>query len=495
MKKKYYISFLLLGSLLIFLILPAINYHTDQWRVLHHDYHSSYKGISPNKTFLKVLYLLHQKEQIDTLLMGSSRSGYMDSKLISENAYNMKFNFALAKMHLHNLKTLLKNNITINNLWLGVNDYVIWKDPIDHKSDFQRKLYQPNILNQLDTYAFYLLKKIDDRDIGILTGKYNLYPSEESTNPDKVNMKTAKARERYTVSHAKTWREKMTMIKPTLLGYKDNSYRIDEAIKEISDIAALCKQHDINLTVFMYPSYYKTYLQFNQFKIEEFKRKLASVVNFHDFYMLNEIALDELKWQDSSHFHASIGSYMIKKIKQNTFLIKQNTIEEHLQKNRKKISHILTKNIPIDYIYQFNSHIDLNTLTPIFDIALDIDKISTNDQCVLEKKKGFVQVNTFGPDPILILDTFHPHSENIILNCIIESKEKTMFQIYYKLKKESPYNEMDTYRIPLKKGLNKFNLLIPSSYLHHRIRVDIADKLGIYKINNFSLYETGDSNE
>ena len=490
MRKKYYIPFLLFGSMLIFSILPAINYHTDQWRVLHNDYNSSYRGISPNKAFLKVLYLLDNKDKYDTLLMGSSRSGYMDAGLISENAYNMKFNFALAKMHLHNLKTLLKHKVKIKNLWLGVNDYVIWKNPENHEFDFQRKLYKDNLIEQLDTYSFYLLKKIDGRDIGILTGKYNLYPSEELTNPDKANMKTAKAREKYAISHPRKWKEKMTWIRPTLLGYKDDHYRIDEAIQEISDIKVLCEQNDINLTVFMYPTYYKTYLQFNQFKIEEFKRKLASVIDFHDFYMLNEIALDQLNWQDSSHFNASTGTYLIKSIKDNTFLMTQNTIESHLQEKRKKITNLLVKELPIDYVYQFNTHMDLSILTPIFNLIENQNDFEKNDQFTLASKKSFIQMLVLNPDPILILNAMHPHSENIILNAKIESQEETTFQIYYKHNKEAQYNEKNTYRVPLHKGLNEFNLLIPSKYLHHHIRVDMVGKVGMYRITHFSLYET-----
>lgn len=490
MKKKYYILSLLTGALLIFFSLPLANYYTDQWRVLHHDYNNSYRGISPNKSFLKVKYLLDNKEKYDTILMGSSRSGYMDSRLISENAYNMKFNFALAKIHLHNLKTLLKNKVKFKNLWLGINDYAIWKNPNDHESDFQRKMYKDNYLDQLDTYSFYLLKKIDSRDIKIFQEKYRLYPSEELTNPDKANMKTARSREKYAITHPSIWIKRMTYIKPTLLGYSDDTYRIDKSVNELKKIKILCEQNHIKLTAFIYPSYYKTYLQFNQYKIEEFKKKLSTVLDFYDFYELNDISLNELNWQDSSHFHASIGDYIIKSIQENRFLVTKENIDSHIKTTRRSIKNVIKKPLPIKYIYKFNGNIDLNYLKSIFDLKDKKYKFSKNDQFELSKDEDSIIFTAKNIDPTLILDKTISESENIILTCKIESDKRTTFQIFYKKTDQSEYNEKDAFNVSLKKGLNEFNLLIPSKYLNNELRIDLVNNIGTYRIKEFSIYSS-----
>ena len=488
MKKKYYISFVLVGALLIFISLPIINYNIDQWRVLHHDYETSYRGISPNKSFLKTAYLLDNKEKYDTILMGSSRSGYMDAGLISENAYNMKFNFALAAMHLHNLKLLLANNVKIKKLWLGVNDYVIWKDPKDHESDFQRRTFKNNFYDQLDTYSFYLLKGLNGRDIKILEGKYPLMRSEELTKPDKINMETARAREKYALEHPTFWIDKMTTIKPTLLGYKDDKYRIDKAISEIEAIKKICEKNDIELTVFMYPIYYKTYLSFNQYKIEEFKKKLASVVDFYDFYELNEISLDEFKWQDSSHFHASIGDYIIKSIQENKFLVHQDNINDRITETRKLITNVIHKPLPIKYLYKFNPHIDTSSLKRVFDLSKEENGIAKKNQLSLQWYEDHIKLDAQSIDPFFILNPVKASSENVILKCKIESSQETMFQLYYKKTDRSIYNEADAYRVTLHKGSNEFNILIPAVYLKNNLRVDIVDKIGIYKIEDFTVY-------
>ena len=488
MKKKYYIPLVWIGALLLFSILPVTNYITDQWRVLHKDYKTTYRGIAPNKTFLKIVYLLDHPKQYDTILMGSSRSGYMDAQRISPSAYNMKFNFALAGMHLHNLKTLLANKVQIKNLWLGINDYVIWKNPSDHELDYQRKLYKNNLWDQLNTYAFYLLKPIKSKDLKILKGGYQLYPTDELTNPDRGNIKTAKEREAYTLSHRKLWIEKMTNIKPTLLGYTDDKYRIDDAISEIKEIKKLCDENGIKLTPFIYPSFYKTYLSFNQYKIEEFKRKLSKVMDFYDFYALNAMALDEFKWQDSSHFHASVGSYIIKSIKDNKFLVTSANIETRIQETRAMHANLLEKDLPIKYIYTFNANIDLGILKSIFDLKNKDSKFYKNNHFTMEYEKDFIALDVNNSDPILILEPIKATSNNVILKCDMQSSKNAIFTIYYKTTTHTEYNETDAIRVKLHKGKNKFNMLIPSSYIENNIRIDVADKKGEYIINELSIF-------
>lgn len=488
MKKKYYIPVVIISAFLLFLTLPLLNYTTDQWRVLHKDYKQSYRGISPNKSFLKVAYLLDHKEKYDTILMGSSRSGYMDAGLISTRAYNMKFNFALASMHLHNLKILLKNKVKIKNLWLGVNDYVIWKNPQDHESDFQRRTYKENSIDQIDLYSFYLLKSLNDRDIKILKGSHRLSTSEEMTNPDKSNMKTARARETYALEHPDKWIKKMTDIKPTLLGYDDTKYRIDQVIEELGEIVQLCKENNIKLTVFFYPSYYKTYLRFNQYKIEEFKRKLVSLTDFYDFYELNDISFDVSRWQDSSHFHASVGDAIITTIQENKRLVTSENIEERIHQTRKLHDRILHHKLPIEYIYRLNAHMVLPTLSLLFDLKDNNFTYSTNEQLKFTKKNDSIYMTVGGIDPILTLNSMNVNSKSVILKCKIESPVKTFFQMYYKKTNTSQYNEADSYRVTIEKGFNEFNILIPSKYLHQNLRIDLADVKGKYKIKELSIH-------
>ncbi|MCK5536720.1 MAG: hypothetical protein KAI79_07825 [Bacteroidales bacterium] len=489
MKKKYYIPLLFAGTLLVFSILPFLNYSTDQRRVLHSDYSNAYEGITINKPFLKVSYLLNHKDKYDTLLMGSSRNASLDVNLVSQHAYNLYYEFGMVGAHLHNLKILLANKVKIKNVWLGINDYDTWKNPKDHERDYSKKTYKDNFIDKVGFYSFYLFKKIDDNDIEILRGKNHLSESNRIIQKkDIVYEKKLKDKEQRHVDNSASWIKKMTSTAGMILGYQDNEYRIDDTVKEIKELKELCKKHNITLTVFMYPSFYKTYLQYNQYKIEEFKRKLSSVVNFHDFYSLDQISLNELNWTDSSHFTLKIGNYLIKNIQQNNFLVTKDNIDSRIMETRKSFNNIMNKYVPIKYIQKFNAHMDLKSLNPIFDLKNSKYKFYKNDQVELKKDNDSISFTAKNSDPVLILNKTQSNSEHVILNSKIESNKRTIFQIYYKKTDQSEYNEKDAFRVYLKKGLNEFNLLIPSEYLNNELRIDLVSDIGIYTLKEFSIY-------
>ncbi|RLA62526.1 MAG: hypothetical protein DRQ78_07985 [Epsilonproteobacteria bacterium] len=493
MKKKYFIPFLIIGSLLLFSILPIINYKTDIWRVLHHDYKHHYSGRTPNSSFLKVSYLLDNKEKYDTLIMGSSRGGYMDMSLIPGSVYNMKFIFGTTGVHLHNLKILLENDLQIKNLWIGMNEYVIWKNPKDHDNSFKRRTYPDTFFASLSTYSFYLFENITAKHIQVLKGESRLIKSSINTNPNKNNMPFAYRREKKILKNPDLRIKKMKESKPTLLGYNDDEYRIDEAIEEIKEIKKLCTDNNITLTLFMYPSFYRTYLKYNQYKIEEFKRKLSLVSHFHDFYYLRDWSLNELLWHDSSHFTVSIGNQIIRDIQKNKFLVTKDTINNQIVKTREAITNILKK--PLNYIYEFNVNIDLKALKNIFNLTNNKNDFFFNDHMTLKKEKSFVAMHVKGNDPVLILNKVKATSKNVILTLKMESKKKTVMTLFYKKRATSNYNESDAYRIHIHEGMNEFNILIPKQYINNQLRIDPVDKDGNYKLKALSIYELDEDNE
>ena len=58
-----------------------------------------------------------------------------------------------------------------------------------------------------------------------------------------------------------------------------------------------------------------------------------------------------------------------------------------------------------------------------------------------------------------------------------------------KKENNSNYNEADSYRIPLKIGNNKINLLIPSEYINNDLRVDLVSSVGNYEIKEFKIFD------
>ncbi len=461
MKKSFFILWFFVGTLCLWLFLPLYNYNVDQWRVLHKDYKHAYLGIKANKAFLKVSYLIDNPQKYDTILMGSSRNSAINANNISLKTYNIDSPFNILDTNLQNLQNLLKNDVKIKNIWLAINDYDIWKDPKSFEKDWQKKIYPYSFFEKLKFYYFYLFKGIDNRDISVWKNDFFLREVTNITNNPSPSY--IEKIEKTITRNPESWKKKMTSSAGSLLGYSGTSHRIDKAIHALKEIKLLCDQHNISLTVFMYPSFYKTYLLYNQEKIIEFKQEIVKITPFHDFYNLNELSLNELNWFDTSHFNYNIGNYIIKSIQDNTFLVTEDTIDKHILEDKKKIQNLVDKILPIKYIYPFSTTIDISFLRAIYILKNKTTKI--------------------------ILDKIISDTENVLAALEIESDEGTILTVYYKTKPDSSYTKKNIFIRHIKKGISKYSLSIPSSYLKNGIKFEFSNQKISSKINTLILYQ------
>ena len=476
MIKKHFIFITLIGALLIFSILPVINYITDPTRVLHHDYKNRYEKFHPNKLFLKTLYLLDHKDKHDTLVYGSSRGGFVDVRLISDKAFNMSHGFGSVSTYLHSLKVLLENDVKVKNVWISVNDYDIWKN---NQETIDKLLHKGNFIDNIPVYADWLFRKTTQTNIKILKGEMPLLKSEYITD-------TSKRIERAIIQEKTLLNFKKRSIPAATLGHT-GIYRIDEVIDEMEEIKTLCKENDIKLTVFMYPIYSATYLAYDQTKIEEFKRKLTSVVDFYDFYALNDLSMLQTNWFEGSHFTPSIGDYMIRNIQQNNFLVTKENINSRIKQTRA----LGKKNMPIllkDKVHKLRTELDINASKIIFDINSKFEYYQ-NEQFTLTKADHYINTIVEKEDPYFILSKIKTQAKQILLTFTIESTQESVFQLYMKETKNANYGEGNRYRTPLQKGINHFQIVIPGKYINNQLRVDFTKTVGSYKIKEFMIQE------
>lgn len=478
MKNKTFILLFFIGSFLIFLILPIFNYFNDQWRVLSSDYERYYQNIEPNKSFLKTKYLLENKDKYDTLLMGSSRIGNLDSKLISDKAYNMTYSFGHISSHLNNLKILLNNDVKIKRIILGIDDFYLFKNPKDFETDYLRKLYKDDLIGKIDFYKFYLFKKPKDRDIDIFFNKYQLIKSNHIIRPD--DMRGRINREHNILNDLNSHKKKLE--NPILLGYNEN-FRTEQVLKEIKEFKELCELHNVELITIMFPQFYNVYLSYNQDEIEKFKEELVKITEFHDFYLFMDYSFDEKLWFDTSHFVPTIGNNILYNVFENKNLVTINNIRESIKNSRKLATKILDKDLY--KIIKFNN-LKFEDLNQIFDIKQN--NYFKNEQLELNFKNGNYNLNAIKNDPIIILNQTKSTSKNVILSYEIESSIDTTFQLFYKKEPSSSYNEIDSYKVNIKKGNNKINLLLPSEYLNNELRLDLVSHIGNYKVKSLKIY-------
>lgn len=485
MSKKNYIYLLIFGSFILFILLPIFNYTVDRWRILHSDYKHYYRTEIPNKTFLKTKYLCEHPKDAKNILLGSSNGGYINANFIAPHTYNMKYNFGLLAIHLHNIKVLLKNHIKIDTLWVGLNDYIIWKDPKDYYNSFERSPYNDDFFEDLKTYAFYLFRKPDMKDWYLFNGNYRLIDKDLIINPQPHL--EAQKRE---IAHSKVpnkWKKHINSLQATLLHYDDITYRIDEAISEIKQLKELCLKNNITLKIFTYPVFYKSYLAYNQNKIEIFKSKLAEITDFYDFYQLNDNAFNPMKWQDSMHFSYSMGTNIIQNIKKNKHLVGTKNIKEHLKKIKDEAKkNILTyKPSKIFSLHPSLSYIATHKLFSIYNKNL----YTKNNDFYFESKKNYLSMHVNQDDPILILNDIKTNAQKVFIYLDIDAPRKTYFELFYKASNKDLYTRERLYRTLIKKGRHQYLIAVPSKYIHFTPRIDLVDNKGLYKIYALDILE------
>jgi len=478
MQKKYFIFSSIFIGLLVFSLLPVINYITDPSRVLHHDYKMRYKKFHQHELVLKTVYLIEHKNDYDTIVFGSSRGGFMDMSKIAPNAYNLSHGFGTANTYRHTLKSLLDNGVQIKNVWIGLNDFDIWKD---HTKEIHRLVYTNSLWGDRALYSHWLFRFIPE-SLNILIHHKELIQTNEVIKQEE-HLEFARHQEKNIIKKLKH-----RHISAAPLGYT-GKFRIDEAISDVKAIKDLCDSHDINLTVFIYPSYYKTYLLYDQSQIERFKKELAKVTDFYDFYDIGPIALDPHNWFEGSHFVPSVGDYIIESIHHNRHLVTTKNIDKRIEQTRQYLYNMPILEDEDIYVADTHTHIDTQNYKTIFNLYDNTFHYSQNDQFELAKTVNTIEATVRHTDPMIILNQTHTDAKQVILLIKIQSPKESLFQIYYKTDKHSGYSENNSFKLALHKGENIFKIIIAGPYINHGIRVDFTRDTGIYKINQFMIKE------
>jgi len=478
MQKKYFIFSSLFIALLVFSILPVVNYLADPSRVLHHDYIMRYKKFHQHELVLKTVYLIEHKNDFDTIVFGSSRGGFMDMSKIAPKAYNLSHGFGTATTYLHTLKSLIDNGVKIKNVWIGLNDFDTWKD---HSKEIHRLVYTNSLWGDRKLYNHWLFRFIPEA-VSILIHHKELIKTNEVIKQEE-HLEFARRQEKNIIKKLKH-----RHIAAAPLGYT-GKFRINEAVADIKAIKELCDAHDINLTVFMYPSYYKTYLLYDQSQVERFKREVVNVTDFYDFYDIGPIALDPHNWFEGSHFVPSVGDYIIESIHHNTHLVTKKNIDQRIEQTRQYLYNMPILEDEDIYVADSHTHIDTDHYRVIFDLNDAHYPYSKNDQFMLKRDGNTLEASVQQTDPMIIIDKIHTDAKQVILLIKIRSPKKSLFQIYYKTDKHSGYSENNSFKLPLNRGENQFKIIISGKYINNGIRIDFTRDPGTYEIGQFIIKE------
>ncbi len=358
-RSKNFILLFILLSFIFIISVPVFNYTTDRYRVfnaLRGDFGEYYWRsdskweYSHNDRFIPMAYLISEKHKYDSLIFGDSRSYAMNSQHFGEYWYKLGYNGGRQFEHLHNLKSLIKNNIKVKNIVLLVSlDQFEYFKP---KFRYKTILYPQNFYEWSMFYYKYLFKRIESKDSKMFfLSSYSLNKVSVYHIKDEV---PSKSRELY-ANDIKI--KKMT----TRSSWRFNKKTSRDVLNRIRNIKELSDSNNIKFTLILIPSHYKRLLHYDLNDIKSLKKELFNITNFYDFTLPHDYIINNKYWKEPIHYSSLISDDMIRLIKRE-------------KQWNGPFGRLITKKNINDILNQSNlSRIEIDTLEK-YDINLKIHK-------------------------------------------------------------------------------------------------------------------------
>ncbi len=316
----------------IFLGIVCYNIYLDPFGVIKGN--MALQKTEPNQHYLKIRYILNNPQKYNSFLFGASRVGKIDvTKIPDSNSwYNFAYSEAIPFETLEDLKLLLRNNIQIKRILIGLDETSYMVSPEMHKKQSLRQPYK----NLFSTYLYYLFLKPDytlyrnikyaDTARFYSKGAYEIVYKTGNFPPNKKDIFIENNKDlhiRDSIFNKPYWK----------YYYKE---RIDKTINEIYEIKKICELNKIEVIFFLNPIYKETYLKAISNCYFNFVKKLSSIIQFYDFSGLNEITTNNLNYYENSHYRTFVGD----KILNNIFNSKMNNVPFV---NRNNVDSVITK--------------------------------------------------------------------------------------------------------------------------------------------------------
>lgn len=311
---KRFLVKLLIFLLIIFAIIVPVNVLVDPYNVFHYE-NPVDNGIEPNKNYIKTKYLIHHKEEFDSLVFGSSRAGFMDVSRIPDGTYyDMASSEAIVGEHVNTLKVLIKHGFVPKNVLVMVDDISCFVDPKIHAEYENAMLYRVpyptgGIISHIEFYLKYC-------DIFTTMNAYQIIKEKTDIDPEFAERFRKTGTERLDKPTSFTGYDEAGNEIP---GYYADYYslRVEDAIQEMKELVALCNENGIRLRVVTNPLYYKTYGRAVENGYLKYLDALADVTPYINFSSVSDVTKEVTNYYEPSHFIPKVNDMMISCIYEN----------------------------------------------------------------------------------------------------------------------------------------------------------------------------------
>lgn len=161
----------------------------------------------------------------------------------------------------------------------------------------------------------------------------------------------------------------------------------------------------------------------------------------------------------------------------------------------KKIYRLLTTDTNKPIISRIKISFDKNNSIPMFKLSSRTIASIQSSGASLTPVGDSIKLEALSDDPAIIINRLDSVTNQMLIHCSIESSKDTTLQVYYKNTANSVFNEYNSVKYLIKRGLNDITLVAPGKIFNHPLRVDFADRMGTYNIRDFSIHALPDNKQ
>lgn len=263
-----------------------------------------------NARYMKIEYLLKNRERYNSFIVGGSRAGVIKSNdfekyFIGSKVYNLSVPGASIEENYLTINFLL-NNFKVENivLQLGMDQMAEYGmntgiNKIHYKvTGESSNLFYINYLTIVNLKDIFnsLINEREKNDI------YN----NDGTWPYQLVENRIKDNEKKYYNKQKDFFLKNERTK--------NGNRIKESVSYIKKIKELCDFKKVKLTVFLVPHNHQYIDNYDKNDYLEYIKEIAKVCEFWDFNGYNSITVNDKNYYETSHFRYFVGDMIIEKM-------------------------------------------------------------------------------------------------------------------------------------------------------------------------------------
>ena len=309
MKSSKFIKMWFLVVSIAIIMIALLNYLIDPFGVFHTGLLEKSKSL--NERVVKIDYLNQNKNRYNAYMFGSSTMGTTDPKVLEKYVQDSKFyNLTCSSSNMYDFKVLInyliKEDFEVKNLYLQI-DLTSMREYGKHPNQAQKHHYAVSgesawkfYLEYLTIFPFSAMKskvllflqdadatQFDVEDSGMWFVKHKDIERQKDLEAYVANEPSFKKKSRRTRGEEKS---------------------IDAIMKDYQEIVAVCKEHNVNLTI-LTTAY--NHLRMDAFKIDDVLRFVKRLASYHDIWYFsgyNSVTNDDRNFYEVNHYVSEIGA-------------------------------------------------------------------------------------------------------------------------------------------------------------------------------------------